>query len=787
MNERARTIISMMMALAIAALLAFPFVPAFASPAGASEEKALTSEETVIAGDAAAGEIAAAQGEFEVATRPPENEVPWEVTSLNISKDVDVVTSPGIEISLEKTASESYLEMMVGETKDVTFTIDVGAQFAGSYYIAGNIFVQNTGDWPADVIAVSDTVWYKAGGPSWLPATSNITTTVPMGDNAIPTGGPHVYSYSGTFTLPVPLAGVTAMSNLIEISISNKPDPPKPGMQDWKFHYRQDFAKPAGGGSTQVSLEDIETITPADGLSYQITSVTINGSDAGSLTGPWALDLANAPFTIVIDKELSAEKVGEYTLNNKAKIGDLEDDVDVEIEVKEPDREYGEIHGHKYVDSNGNGELDADEPALAGVTVKLYRYDSMEQAALVSSQFAGLVLVAETITDENGYYHFAGLEPGEYMVEEVVPEGMYATSANPVDVSVEEGEKEEVDFLNARMAGVSGEKLDFSTQEPVAGVKFVLEGEDFYKEAFSGEDGSFDFGWVMPGDYRLYEVVPAGWVAVNESEHEMELENGDEEHFVFLNKRLSAVYGYKWLDANADGIHQEGEPALSGVKIILDGEGINEERMTDGNGYFIFEDLLDGQYMVLEEVPDGYYATGAIEVGVNLEAGEEKRVDFLNAPQAAVLGTKWLDLNASGQFDEGEEGLAGVTIRLLDAEGEAIATTLTAAGGSYAFTGLKAGEYTVEEVVPEGYVATSPVSVSFDLSAGEEKVVDFHNNVQVAGEVITPVAPIAPAQPEAGQTLPVTGFELTWILILIAAAILIGAFVASFGLVRLTR
>ncbi|MEW6552685.1 MAG: SdrD B-like domain-containing protein [Actinomycetota bacterium] len=817
MSEKVRLIVSVMLVVAIALLLAFPFVPAIASDAGASGKKASTSGSIVVEEKAAGAEKKAAAAEVEAAVREEaalvdekvvpeeaaavqagfeaaggstEPEEPWEVTSLNISKDVDVVTESAPEISLEKTASESYIEMMLGAAEQVTFTIEVDAEFSNSYYIAGNIFVQNTGDWAADVIAVSDTVWYKAGGPNWLAATSNITTTVPMGDNAIPTGGPHVYSYSGTFTLPVPLASVTAMSNLIEITISNKPDPPKPGMQDWKFHYREDFAKPVAGGSTEVMLEDIETIEPASGLSYEITTVTINGSDAGSLTGPWALDLAEAPFTVVIEKDLTAEEAGTYILNNKAKIGDLEDDVDVEIVVEEPEKEYGsitgykyedvnisgeleegesgwagitielwlggvkidetvtdsegmfhfadleagdyevkevlpdgvansgplsiavsleegehvvleeyflnyhipqryaEIHGYKYVDLNADGILDEGEPGLAGVTIKLYRLESMDPVAVISIQLTSAVLVAETITDENGYFEFKDLVPGEYMVEEVVPEGYYPTSQNPISGWLAPGQGVEVYFLNARMARITGEKVDAITGEPIEGVQFVLEGGEFYAEAFSDENGLFDFGLLMPGEYHLYEVVPEGWVAVGASEHEITLESGDEEHLVFINQELLA----------------------------------------------------------------------------------------------SVSGTKWLDLNANGAADEGEEGLAGVAINLRDAEGEIIATTLSAADGSYSFTGLKAGGYTVEEIVGDGYVATAPVSVSFELQAGDEKVVDFFNNVVVAGEVVNP-----PVQPEAQETLPVTGFEMSYLLIIVGLLILAGAFIASYGLLKMAR
>ncbi len=838
MNDILKRTISVLAVMAIAMLLAFPFVPAVASGgekatpgAGAqelAEEVTGTAEERGRAHEEAAGrtrpETNGAVGgeERESATDAVNDEdekseanaaqvpasevasvmtygggsqVPWEVTSLDIWKDVDVVRAPGWDISLEKTASHSHLEMEVGEKRDISFTINVDASAGNAYYIAGNIFVKNTGEWPADVIAVSDTVWYKAGGPTWLPAASSITTTVPLGDDAIPTGGPHVYSYSGTFTLPVPLASITAMSNLIEITISNKPKPPKPGMQDWTFHYRESFAKPQASAPGVVSLEDIETIEPAAGLGYLIKSATINGSPAASLAGPWSLDLADAPFTVVIEKELSAEAAGAYNLNNKARIGDLQDEVDVTIEVKEKEIRPGRITGTKYVDLDADGELDEGEPGLGDVTIRLFRAEQLEElvaATLLSGE--GMTLVGETATDEDGGFSFENLMGGLYLVEEEVPEGYFPTSQNPVEIWVAEGQEANIVFLNARMARVTGEKIDHNTRLPVAGVKFMLEGEGFQAEAVSAEDGHFDFGWLTPGSYLLREEVPAGWLAVTDTEMALELASGDEFHQVFVNRRLSGIHGYKWLDANGDGIHQDSEAGVAGVKITLQAEGILEERLTDASGYYSFEGLVDGQYMVKEEVPAGHYATGAVEVGLVLAAGEIRRVDFINAPYAAVAGTKWLDANANGQFDEGEKGLEGVTIRLLDGQGELLATLASDADGSYRFGDLKAGSYTVQEVVPEGYVATSPTSVSFDLAPGEEMRIDFHNNAEVAGEVITPPAqptqPTQPAQPEQQQrqgTLPRTGFDVIYLLIAFGALMLAGLIIAFFGAARLAR
>ncbi|NPV60565.1 MAG: hypothetical protein HPY75_13020 [Actinobacteria bacterium] len=911
MNEIWKKMVSIMAVMAIAALLAFPFAPAVASGGDRAEAEAQSAEDVVEetaveiqppealkqtegegAGKSEEASLAASQTEdkAEAATFGGGGKDPWEVTSLDIWKDVDVVEAPGWEISLDKSASESYIEMEVGEKREVTFTIQVEAVAGDAYHIAGNIFVQNTGDWPADVTAVSDTIWYKAGGPNWLPATSSITTTVPLGNDAIPTGGPHVYSYSGTFTLPVPLASVTAMSNLVEITISNKPKPPKPGMQDWTFHYRESFPKPQAEAPGTVSLEDIETMNPTSGLDFSIQSTTINGSAASSLAGPWSLDLTDPPFTVVIHKELSAEAAGEYVLNNKARIGDLEDEVDVDIVVKQEDRkgsisgfkfedldmdgmhdegepawagitielwkdgallsstvtaddgsfvfegledgEYevrevlpegvansaplsvfvtvseardvaleapflnyhipeekrGRITGAKFVDLDADGELDEGEQGLEGVVIRLFRVDSIPEVAFASALFAGeeTSLVGEAVTGEDGTFSFDSLEGGLYLVEEVVPEGYYPTSANPVEIWVADGQEAWVHFLNARMARVTAEKLDYSTSLPVEGVRIVLEGDGFLAEAWSAEDGTVDFGWLMPGSYTLSEEVPSGWAAVTEAETALELKSGDEFHQVFVNRRLSSIYGFKWLDADGDGIHSEDEPAVAGVKLILQAEGVLEERVTDSEGRYSFEGLLDGQYLVKEEVPEGHYATGPVEVGISLAAGEDRRIDFINAPLAAVYGAKWLDTNANGVYDDGEKGLEGVTIRLLDGEDELIATLTSAADGSFRFDGLRAGAYRVEEVVPEGYVATSPIAVDFTLLPGEEKRVDFHNNVLVAGEVVTP-----PAQPEQQAqrqgTLPRTGFDALYYILIFGTLMLAGAIIASIGVARLAR
>ncbi len=73
----------------------------------------------------------------------------------------------------------------------------------------------------------------------------------------------------------------------------------------------------------------------------------------------------------------------------------------------------------------------------------------------------------------------------------------------------------------------------------------------------------------------------------------------------------------------------------------------------------------------------------------------------------SIAGTKFEDLNANGVRDIGESGLMGWTITLTNDTGVTITQT-TAQDGSYNFTNLTDGNYTVGEVMQPGWIQTAP-------------------------------------------------------------------------------
>jgi LPXTG-site transpeptidase (sortase) family protein len=104
------------------------------------------------------------------------------------------------------------------------------------------------------------------------------------------------------------------------------------------------------------------------------------------------------------------------------------------------------------------------------------------------------------------------------------------------------------------------------------------------------------------------------------------------------------------------------------------------------------------------------------------------------ATVTAALGDfVWLDANMDGIQDAGEIGVANVTVRLLDQNGNQLATTTTDANGFYSFTGLTPGTYRVDFVPPAGYtVSPANQGVNDALDSDADPITGETANVTLA-------------------------------------------------------
>ena len=90
--------------------------------------------------------------------------------------------------------------------------------------------------------------------------------------------------------------------------------------------------------------------------------------------------------------------------------------------------------------------------------------------------------------------------------------------------------------------------------------------------------------------------------------------------------------------------------------------------------------------------------------------------NFGEQRQNSVSGVVFVDLNGNLLQDTNEQGLGGVSIALLS-NGQIVTTTTTLENGTYAFTALAPGDYTIQETDPPGFVSSSPNIADVNVGA----------------------------------------------------------------------
>ncbi len=405
---------------------------------------------------------------------------------------------------------------------------------------------------------------------------------------------------------------------------------------------------------------------------------------------------------------------------------------------------FKDIYGIKFYDYNMTGEFDEEDWVIEGWEINLWNEVGGEPGEIIET----------TYTQPNGYYYFEDLKVGAYYVQEALPEGWDNTTPSLVRVElnccspcriVNFGNYEFPEitinkFYDTRMTGEFDEEDgDYLIYEEMVNfdVYGEVEGLEVFSETF-GVEGSYNF-YVPVGDFQVTEHLPEGWINTTDLMQYMTLGPGDHWEVWFGNVQYGEIEVYKFYDENMDGYYNKGEEMLEGWTFNLwttDEEGDPEEiidtQVTDEYGVAYFEDVVPDDYIVQEELKDGWFNTTELLQPVTVEAGEVYHLWFGNVEYGEIRVWKFYDENMDGNYESGYEKLPGWTFNLwtTDEEGdpvEIIDTQVTGDNGAADFLEVKPGEYIVQEILQECWFNTTPLLQPVTVEGGERSTLGFGN------------------------------------------------------------
>ena len=247
-----------------------------------------------------------------------------------------------------------------------------------------------------------------------------------------------------------------------------------------------------------------------------------------------------------------------------------------------------------WFDTNDDGAVTAGElPVTGGVDLTLFR-DNGNGVFDANTDTA----VATQTTGSAGQYLFTGLTPGNYFVR--IPASEFG-AGQPL-----------AGFLSStgQQTGDAANNRDHGAPAPMAGQGLVSELVTLTIGGEPIDDGDVDPNTNLTIDFGFHRPPPDS----------------------------VSLGNYVWVDANNDGVVSPGESGINGVTVrLLNGSGtaVLATQLTSGGGFYLFSDLVPGDYVVEVVTPIGFISS----TGGGTEPASDPDNDRDNDDNGTTAGT----------------------------------------------------------------------------------------------------------------------------------------------------
>lgn len=472
--------------------------------------------------------------------------------------------------------------------------------------------------------------------------------------------------------------------------------------------------------------------------------VTIGGLEDGD----YELEEITAP----VNYQLPVNRITKVTIKKEK---------DYEDTVKDNIINYTVTNEKQFSLNITKVDYEDSSKGLAGTEFNLYRIDVTPEV-----QIGGIYT-----TGTDGKLLITGLDNGTYRLVETKASQGYQLPENPntiitVDAAHDlssDGTKDYIitvnNITNKKLKSITVKKV--SAEDPT----ILLEGAEFVLYDASNKQiggtyrtnklGEFTIQDLEVGVYRLVETkAPAGYHLPEPALRETRIiitHNTDYDYILpgITNQMLRTI---KIVKIDEDSLNP-----LEGAKFNVYKDGIKVGTMTtDENGEAEIDDLLLGEYTIVETTPPtGYQMPLNPNTTVSLKTGAAATVtETISNHKYRTLEITKVDANDNGLF------LENVGFELYDSKGQLVGKGETDKSGKLTFENLAFGSYTLKEVKsPTGYqLISTPIEIVLDRTTPVLYELTVKNNkIKITPEPPFPIDPgTGTPTPTPEPTKPVT-------------------------------